>query len=60
MSEITPNDLIGAEVIDTGYYDEPEHEYDWIFLKLKNGRIAKVGPTNWETMWVSYEGGKVD
>ncbi len=55
MTKILPAELIGAEVVETGYYDETVEEYDWIYLKLKNGKVARIGSTNWETLWVSYE-----
>jgi len=50
--KISENELIGAEVIEVGYIDN-ENEINYsIALKLKDGRIVTIGPTNWETLWI--------
>ena len=50
MTEISPYDLIGAEVVmvDRGV----SVEFDRLFLKLKNGRLAIISPLYDEGLFI--------
>lgn len=40
-------DLIGAEIIDTGYVNEEESKVESILLKLKNGKQVRLWATDY-------------
>ena len=55
MTIFTENELIGAEVISVGVIDDEGEINTSMRLKLKNGKIVRIGPTNWKTLAISEE-----